>query len=82
MTAATRRPYDPTPEQKARAQLSIHPGLQVLSDATTEALIQGIIVITHRIASVHRDREQTKADLRAQRDLIRAEILRRTGDGA
>lgn len=51
-----------------------------LRATSTGALLDTLIQLTHRIhESPFRNPEHT-ADLRAQRDLIRAEILRRTGD--
>lgn len=73
----TRRPYDPTPEQKARAQLSTQPGLAVLSDAQPETLLDTYAALTHRIHEAERHGGWNAADQRAQRDLIRTEVLRR-----
>jgi hypothetical protein len=83
----TRRPYDPTPEQKARADLSVHPDLRVLSDASPEALVDVIIRLTHRIHDAKARYVSLPdgctpgevAGLRRQRDLCRAELIRRAG---
>jgi hypothetical protein len=48
-----------------------------LRATSTDALLDSIIRLTHRI---HEAPAHHVTDLRAQRDLIRAEILRRTGD--
>lgn len=63
-----------------------------LRTASTEALIDTIVRLTHAIHSANmreggtpkdRDtREQQTADLRAQRDLARGEVLRRARAGA
>lgn len=53
--------------------------LRTVSDST---LIDGIIRLTHRIEASSRARYaelDRTADLRAQRDLIRTELLRRLG---
>lgn len=72
MTA--RRPYDPMPEQKARAQLSTQPGLAVLAEASNATLLTTFAALTHEMHGMHRE---DAADLRAQRDLVRTEILGR-----
>jgi hypothetical protein len=60
-----------------------------LRATSTDGLVSAIIQLTHRIhvgeGRGTRSRPMTEvevASLRAERDLIRAEILRRTGDGA
>lgn len=59
---------------------------QVLREMSTDGLLTSYAALTHRIHAA-KDAPVTcgragdwEDDLRAQRDLIRAEILRRTGD--
>lgn len=77
----------PTRAQKARATLSTQPGLSVLGDAKTEVLLRAFATLTHKIHATRdapltcaREKGWYEEDLRNQRDLIRDEILRRTGD--
>jgi hypothetical protein len=71
----------PTAEQKARADLSVEPGLSVLSLAAPETLLAAIKRLTHLIHDAHESETLRRAlpDLRAQRDLVEAECLRRMG---
>ena len=63
-----------------------------LEQTSTDGLLRAFASLTHQIDAAHREREDARgaagyarrhnaiADLRAQRDLVRAEILRRAGD--
>lgn len=55
-----------------------------LRATSTDGLLTSFAQLTHRIGAAETGskglRCRTTVDLRAQRDLIRAEILRRTGD--
>jgi hypothetical protein len=50
-----------------------------LRATSTDALLDTFAALTHRMHQAQTGRENEHT-LRAQRDLIRAEILRRTGD--
>lgn len=48
------------------------------TEFSTDKLLDAIIQLTHRI---HGTEDSARADsLRAQRDMVRAEVLRRTGE--
>lgn len=55
----------------------------VLADASCEALLDSIVQLTHRIHGLSdAGRTDRVEELRVQRGLLRAEVLRRIQDGA
>lgn len=58
---------------------------RALRDASSEALLDTIVRLTHTIHGIHPhgpDSKRRLADLREQRALVRAEVLRRIPGGA
>lgn len=52
-----------------------------LRTTSTDGLLTSFAALTHRIHAAEQERRPiAERDFRAQRDLIRAEILHRTGD--
>lgn len=84
-TPEPRAPYAPTAEQKARAELSTRPGLSVLADAAPDVLLRAYASLTHRLHDASQGftdargfaSGETAADVRAQRDLLAAELTAR-----
>lgn len=53
---------------------------EVISATSTDGLLTAFASLTHRIHTCSHDKGSLAADLYEQRDLIKAEILRRTGE--
>lgn len=47
--------------------------------ASDEALVSALVVLTHQSHASKHDREKPLARIRLERDLVRAEVLRRMG---
>lgn len=80
-----------TTKQGLAAMLAETDAAGALRETSTDALLTTFAALTHRIhaadkRALHgperlaRAADHTASDLRAQRDLVRAEVLRRTGD--
>jgi len=60
----------------------LDPAARVLQEASSEALLDTIVRLTHRIHGLRGTRYTDRAnELRAQRAMVRAEVLRRITAG-